>query len=600
MPTVLTPLTVARQLPALARRLPHLIAHLPHLAESAALGHVGLGWALEYATARHPRDIAVRCQGATLSYAELNYRANRVAHFYAGQGLRKGDVVAVLLENRPEFLAVIAGLAKIGVVAALLNTSQTGRVLTHSITLVAPRALIVGEELRASLEPVLPDIGLAPDALHWLADRDGFVADAAPAGFFSLGRALLACRVGNPRTTRDIDRGDGLFYIYTSGTTGLPKAAILSHGRWTMAYHGMGLVQQLDRRDVFYCTLPLYHGTALIVCWGAVLHGGAAIALRRKFSAREFWNDCRAFGATAFGYVGELCRYLMEQPPTPEDRAHRVRKITGNGLRPTIWSDFKERFGILEVLEFYGSSEGNIGFSNIFNFDNTVGVCPVPYAIVAWDAEREAPVRDSAGRMRRVARGEVGLLIGKITARNGFEGYTDSSKNAACLLHDVFEAGDCYFNTADLLRDIGFRHAQFVDRTGDTFRWKGENVSTAEVENVIAAVEGLASVVYGVEVPGTNGRAGMAAIAGTIDLAALLAHLRRELPPYAIPLFLRECGQLATTATFKPQKHGLKVAGFDPAQTTPDVVHVLLPGNDGYVVLTPEIHARILAGAYRF
>ncbi|MES2919339.1 MAG: long-chain-acyl-CoA synthetase [Pseudomonadota bacterium] len=602
-PSLITPLTLARQLPRLAQRLLALPRGLPALAETGLLGRYGLGWAVEAAAARHPDALAIRSREGDLSYREFNARANRVAHFYRRQGLRRGEVVAVLLENRPEFLVVVTGLAKIGVVAALLNTSQSGRVLAHSIALVKPRCLIAGEELRAQVESLLPELDIAPEARHWLADAaPGAPVTAVPTGWLDLGAALPACASANPDSTRRIRKTDGLFYIYTSGTTGLPKAAVLSQGRWTMAYHGMGMALQLDRHDVLYSTLPLYHGTALIACWSAVLQAGAAIALRRRFSASEFWNDCRDVGATAFGYVGELCRYLMAQPPSAGDRDHRVRKMVGNGLRPTIWRDFKRRFGIDTVMEFYGSSEGNIGFSNIFNFDNTVGFCPLPYAVVAWDAEREAPLRDSHGRLRRVAPGEVGLLIGKVTSRNGFEGYTDSSKNAACLLNDVFEKGDCYFNTGDLVRDIGFRHAQFIDRTGDTFRWKGENVSTAEVENVIAGLPGLHAVVYGVEVPDSNGRAGMAAIAseGGLDLVALHAHLRRELPSYAVPLFIRECGQLATTATFKPQKHGLKVAGFDPALTAPEPVHVLLPDAAGYVPLTADLQARILAGDYRF
>ncbi|MDF3029679.1 MAG: long-chain-acyl-CoA synthetase [Moraxellaceae bacterium] len=601
--TTITPLTLARQLPQLARRLPRLVGRLPLVLKTEVVGHTGLGCALEHATARHPRGIAIRYRDGALTYAELNRWANRVAHFYQQQGLQKGDVVAVLLENRPEFLAVVAGLAKLGVVAALLNTSQAGRVLAHSITLVQPKAVIVGEELRGNLETVLADIGMAPDQLHWLAEMDSWNQPGqAPEGYFNLGRALLACKVTNPASTRRIEKGDGLFYIYTSGTTGLPKAAILSHGRWTKAYHGMGLALQLGRDDVLYCTLPLYHGTAMVVCWGSVLHGGAAIALRRKFSASEFWNDCRHFGATAFGYVGELCRYLMARPEDAGDRAHRVRKMVGNGLRPTIWQDFKQRFGIETVMEFYGSSEGNIGFTNVFNFDNTVGFCPLPYAVVAWDAEHEQPVRDAAGRMRRVAAGKTGLLIGEITARNQFEGYTDPAKNAACILSDVFAAGDRWFNTGDLVRDMGFRHAQFVDRTGDTFRWKGENVSTTEVENVIAGLGGLQSVVYGVEIPGTNGRAGMATVVseGRLDLAALHAHLARELPAYALPLFLRAGKQIDTTATFKPQKAALKKAGFDPAQAGKDKLYVLLPDGDGYVPLTAKLHARILAGEFRF
>jgi citronellyl-CoA synthetase len=472
---------------------------------------------------------------------------------------------------------------------ALINTNLTGQALAHSIAIAGAEHAIVGAEMQDEFESARAFLEKAPHG--WvlgggeLDTRLAAASDADPG---------LAARGG-------LTARDRAFFIYTSGTTGLPKAAIISHGRWTKVYHGMGLSLQLNRRDTLYCTLPLYHGTALVACWASVLQGGAAIALRRRFSASEFWSDCRHFGATAFGYVGELCRYLMARPAAEGDSAHRVRKMVGNGLRPTIWADFKQRFGVETVMEFYGSSEGNIGFTNIFNFNNTVGFCPLPYAVVAWDAENERPIRDG-GRMRRVMPGETGLLIGEITARNQFEGYTDPAKNAACILTDVFADGDRWFNTGDLVRDLGFRHAQFVDRTGDTFRWKGENVSTTEVENAIASAGGLQAVVYGVEIPHTNGRAGMASVVSEsrLDLAALHAHLARELPAYALPLFLRESADIATTATFKPQKAALKKAGFDPAQVAPDKLYVLLPESAGYVPLTAKIHQRILAGEYRF
>ena len=257
------------------------------------------------------------------------------------------------------------------------------------------------------------------------------------------------------------------------------------------------------------------------------------------------------------------------------------------------------------MAELYASSEGNVGFTNIFNFDNTVGFSPMPYAMVKYDKEAEAPVRDSKGSMIKVKRGEIGLLIGEITDKTPFDGYTDSVKNAGSLFTDVFKKGDKYFNTGDLMREIGFRHAQFVDRTGDTFRWKGENVSTTEVENIMTAHVDLAeAVVYGVEIANTNGRAGMAAITPheghEVNFGTLLAHVKAELPAYAVPLFLRVKMAMETTGTFKYQKSGLKNEGFDPAKTGNEAVYVLLPGTQEYVLLTAEMYAEIEAGAYRF
>ncbi len=598
-----------------AKKVPGFLTHLPSMIKGLRLStlsdpkrSVGLGWALEKAVQSNPHGTALLYKEQSYSYTQFNQWANRIAHYFLGQGLGKGDVVAVFIENRPELLATVTGLAKIGVVSALVNTSQRDKVLTHSINLVKPVAAIIGEELRPAFEAVHPNLTLPKDSVYWFADQDVHQdAGEAPEGMINLQSVSARSPVFNPPTSQYIYSKDGLFYVYTSGTTGMPKAAVFTHGRWMKAYGAFGFGSaRLGPNDILYITLPLYHATAMVVCWGSCIAGAAGIALRRKFSAREFWNDIRFFKATAFGYVGELCRYLMESPADERDRDHRVRKIIGNGLRPGIWMPFKQRFGIAEVLELYASSEGNVGFTNIFNFDNTVGFSPLPYSLVAYDKEADQPERGRDGFMRKVKRGEVGLLIAEITDKMPFDGYTDPAKNEACILHDVFVKGDRYFNTGDLLRDIGFRHAQFVDRTGDTFRWKGENVSTTEVENIMGVFGQLVdAVVYGVEIAGTNGRAGMAAITPRtevkdIDFHMLYEYLRKELPPYALPVFIRILQRLETTGTFKYQKTSLKKEGFDPAQVQQDPLFVCLPGTHTYVPLTAEIHSNILDGHYRF
>jgi citronellyl-CoA synthetase len=606
---VITPVAFAKKFVEIAPRLPKMVQGLLLASNTDPTKNVGLGWAIEKATRENPHGSAILYKDMRLTYTQFNQWANRIAHFLQTQGLQKGDVVAVYIENRPELLVTAAALAKIGAVGALLNTSQTGKVLTHSVNLVKPKAAIVGDELVANFNEVLGDLEFDHDQLFWFADDDTRQHPGkAPKGYRNLATEIEGQPVYNPSSSSQIYPHDGLFYIYTSGTTGLPKAAIFSHGRWMKAFGVFGYTLQLGPTDVIYATLPFYHATAMAVCWGCAIAGGAGLAMRRKFSAREFWDDCRKYRATAIGYVGELCRYLNELPPKPDDKDHLVRQAIGNGLRPGIWQPFKERFGIERVVELYASSEGNIGFSNIFNFDNTVGFCPLPYRIVKFDKDHDQPVRGADGFMVEAKKGEAGLLIGEITEKTPFDGYTDPAKNEACILKDVFVKGDRYFNTGDLVRDIGFRHAQFVDRTGDTFRWKGENVSTTEVENIMTGHPALQdAVVYGVEIPNTNGRAGMAAItpheghsAAELDLPGLLALMKRELPPYAVPVFLRVQKAVETTGTFKYQKNTLKKEGFDPKLTQGDALFVQLPGSNSYEPLTDEVYANIVAGKYRF
>ena len=278
--------------------------------------------------------------------------------------------------------------------------------------------------------------------------------------------------------------------------------------------------------------------------------------------------------------------------------------MIGNGLRPSIWSEFKSRFGIQRVVEFYGSSEGNLAFINLLNFDNTVGYSPVTYAVVQYDLENDQPLFNARGYMQKAKLGEPGLLLGEISKLAPFEGYTDPAKSEAAILRNVFKQGDAWFNTGDLMRDLGCKHAQFVDRLGDTFRWKGENVSTNEVESLLGAFPGIEdAVVYGVEIPQTNGRCGMAALrlsAGArLDGQALAEYLDKAMPAYAAPLFIRLLTEVDVTGTFKYKKSDLKQTAYDPSLTG-DPLLVRLPGSKAFEALTNALHAKILQGDFRF
>ncbi|MEK5766233.1 MULTISPECIES: long-chain-acyl-CoA synthetase [Acinetobacter] len=599
---------VAAKIPAFLKKVPNLVNGLRQAYLRTPNTAAGLGLAFEKAVQRNPEGIALRFEDQSFSYTELNGWANQIAHYYLSLGAKKGDVVALMVENRPEMLASVIGLAKLGVTIALLNTSQVGKVLAHSINLVKPIAVIVGDECHAAIAEIRDELNIAADRFHWFADQPTQQNPGqAPEGFINLAEVIDTFPKFNPSTTHIVQGKDGLFYIYTSGTTGLPKAVIFTNSRWTLAYGTYGHVLNLGTEDVMYCTLPLYHATGMVVCWCGVIAGAGTFAIRRKFSTSSFWKDVQKFDASAIGYVGELCRYLMDAPSSELEKGHRVKKMIGNGMRPNIWDKFKNRFGIEEVLELYASSEGNVGFSNVFNFDNTVGFSPTPYAIVEFDKDKNEPVRDAKGHCKRVKKSTTGLLIGKITRRSPFDGYTDPEKNKSVIMKDVFCKGDAYFNTGDLVRDIGFRHAQFVDRLGDTFRWKGENVSTTEVENMLTEYDKIVeAVVYGVEIPNTNGRAGMAAITlkpeaelNDTDLKEMLSCFKKCLPAYSVPVFLRIQQQVETTGTFKYQKNKLKEQAFDPSKTNERLL-VCLPGADAYCDVTEEVFTNIQAYQYRF
>ena len=561
-----------------------------------------IGLALQRHAERRPDAPALIFEGRRWSYAEFNAWANRIAAVLKAQGVHSGDAVAILMENRPEVLACVAATVKLGAIAGMLNHQQRGEVLAHSLRLTQAKAIIVGEECVEALR----SSGFHPDQdrnhhQFWIGQSE---AASAPAGFRDLAALAATAAATNPPETAKIKLRQPCFYIFTSGTTGLPKASVMTHYRWVRGMAGLGqMALRMRADDILYCPLPLYHNNALTVSWGSAVSAGAALALGRKFSATRFWDEIRNNDATAFCYIGELCRYLLNQPAKDSDRQHRVRVIVGNGLRPEIWDEFQQRFGIERISEFYGASESNLAFANGFGVARTAGYCPLPFAIVEFDAEAEVPRRAADGYLRKVKKGEVGLLITEVTDKAPFDGYTDKKASDAKLLRKVFKKDDVWFNTGDLVRDQGYRHIQFADRVGDTFRWKGENVATTEVEAALNRFPGVEQAcVYGVQVPGADGRAGMAALTlapGTaLDGAALAQHLCSELPAYAVPLFLRLREEQETTSTFKFRKVELKREGFDPALVS-EPLYLLVDRAAGFSPLSAEVYARICRGEIR-
>ena len=552
-----------------------------------------------------PDNAALLFEDRRISWSELNAKANQMANYFRSRGVTYGDKIAVNMENRPELLFVVMGAQKLGAVAGMVNTGQTHEALAHSLKLIEPKLVVVGSECLGNMESVADII----EAYH--ADKMLYVADTGhagpPAGYLDLMTEAEGQDTANITPDKVLTLGTPTYYIFTSGTTGLPKASITTHMKILRAGTQFGVnVMTLGPDDTYYCALPLYHSNALVVGFGSCLAGGATLALRRKFSASQFWEDCIKFEATAAIYIGELLRYLLAQPERESDRSHNVTRVLGNGLRPDIWMEFKNRFGIARIHEFYGASEGNSGFVNIFNFDKTVGWSPgygSDWDVVSYDVDEDLPIRGADEHLQKVEIDQTGLLIFKISEKNPFDGYTDAQASEKKILRDVFEKGDAWFNTGDLVVLQKHGHIQFGDRIGDTFRWQGENVATTEVESVIMKWPEIEdAVVYGVTVPGRDGRCGMLYLTqkeeGKLDLNGLAAHMRENLPTYAVPRFIRIGQKVDVTGTFKFQKSKLKNAAYNVAEVD-DPLHVLARDADGVEPITAEVQASIDKGDVR-
>ncbi len=539
------------------------------------------------------------------SFRELAARANRYARWALAQEIRKGDTICLLMPNRPEFMAVWLGLTGVGGVVALLNTNLTGTALAHCINAVKPGHIVVAAELLEALGTARPH--LSSDAKVWLHGD-------APGDHVRIDRAVddLPGNALTESERRPLTIEDRALYIFTSGTTGLPKAANVNHYRLMLASHAFAGVMDTRASDRMYDCLPMYHTAGGVVATGAVLIRGGSVVLREKFSVREFWDDIVRWDCTLFQYIGELCRYLLNSPPHPKERAHRLRLACGNGLRPEVWGPFKRRFQIPKIVEFYAATEGNVSLFNFEDKEGAVGRLPwwiamrFPTRIVRFDVERQQPVRDAQGFCIESKADEPGEVIGKIIKdadRPGqrFEGYATESETEKKILRNVFKKGDVWFRTGDLMRRDANGYFYFIDRIGDTFRWKGENVSTTEVEEVLGQFDGvLEANVYGVQVAGRDGRAGMAALVArdNLNLTTLHEYLAGQLPEYAQPVFLRIRKDIDVTTTFKQKKTDLVQQGFDPRGIR-DPIYFNDPAAKVFVRMDAELFERINSGQVR-
>lgn len=554
------------------------------------------------AVKRHPDKILLHFEGRQYTYGEADKQSNKVARALQAEArLKEGDTVALFLANEPNFVWTWLGLSKLGCPAALLNFNIRSKSLLHCFSCCGAKVLIASPELQDAVEEVLPTLREQGISVYLLSDT------CKIQGINTLSDKISQAsdQPLSPQLRANINIKSTALYIYTSGTTGLPKAAIVTHERmWAASFVQAACGSTAD--DIFYVNLPLYHSAGFLIGLAGSIERGNTIILRRKFSASQFWDDCRKYNVTVMQYIGETMRYLCNMPKKDNEKDHKVRIAIGNGVRTDIWSEFLRRFGDIKVKELYAATEGNIGFINYTSKIGAVGrVNPVhrfffPYTLIKFDIEKEEPVRNSEGLCIEAARGETGLLVGRITQRSPFVGYAGNKQQTEKKrLRDVMKKGDLFFNTGDLLR---FDHENFVyfqDRVGDTFRWKGENVATSEVADILSMAHCILEAnVYGVKVEGHEGRIGMAAVTlkegEDFDCSDAYKKVANYLPAYARPRFIRIQPCLEMTGTFKMKKVKLVEEGFNPALIE-DPLYFLEAEKKTYVPLTEEIYKSIAA-----
>lgn len=591
------------------------------------------------------------------TFSQVDRFSNQVGRYFLHHGSSSSDVVALMMESRPEFVCFWLGLAKVGISTALLNSKLRLQSLAHSVEVVNAKCVIYDQDhapfVEAAMELFPADIRfLCYDTSVGQADSSHPDVATPPPGdpdqeqhpshANSFNHELSShSTAAVPKSSQAQTRfGDILIYIFTSGTTGLPKAALIRQQRFYVSSFAMSSAFSISPDEVVYCSLPLYHAVGNNIGVGLALMKGCSVVLS-KFSARRFWDDCRKFDVTVIQYIGEICRYLLAQPKRDDDEKHRVRLALGNGLRPQIWREFQERFAIKDIGEFYGATEGNANMLNTSNHAGAVGfTSPLfkafhPISFVKMDDDWENALRDEHGLCVHCDLGEEGQLVGLIPKGDRllrFDGYVNQQATKKKVLRDVWRKGDAAFASGDIMLTDELGYVYFRDRIGDTFRWKGENVSTAEVEAVLMDILGLEEdvAVFGVSIPGTEGRAGMAVIyvgqgndeleredvrngnicgdissdknksnsPGTIDLRRLESQVKLRLPVYAHPVFLRFISVMEATGTFKIKKSSLKEIGFD-LRKVDDPFFVLDAKTVTYAPLTEALYEEIHAGNFR-
>ena len=572
--------------------------------DNASLAH-----SFEQSVEKYKNKDFIFFEDETWTYSEINNTANILAHKLIEDSISHGDKVILFMENRPNYVSTILALNKIGAVGVLINTSLKGEPLIHCINSSNSKKCIFGAELSGSLEGVLSSINItAKSDIYWVQDLPN---GNCPEWATDINKILDLSKTDNLSETNNVTAKDIAFYIFTSGTTGVPKAALFPNVKIVASSTNITRGgYRMNSEDCLYNCLPLYHSTGMMLGLCACIHVGASTFIKRKFSASSFWKEVKKYNTTAFIYVGELCRYLSLQDPVDEEKDNPITKMVGNGLRPDLWDCFRNRFCVERICEIYGASEGNGFFMNLLNKDQTIGMTNNKIELLEYDIGENKLKKDIDGNFIRVKENQPGLALVEIGPNAIFNGYTDKKASDEKIFRNVFNDGDSWFNTGDILKtmDVGFalgrKHYQFVDRVGDTFRWKSENVSTNEVAEILNLFNQVNMAnVYGVKIPKSEGRAGMVAFNCELkefkwsDFSKFVAE---KLPKYAQPIFIRIIKELETTGTFKLKKNDLREEAYHLDKIKGDQIYIKKPGNSSYEVLDKSYYDIIMIGEAGF
>jgi len=560
-----------------------------------------IGTAIEKLAEQKPDDIAILFGDRSWSWEQLNKESNKIANFFLNIGIKKQDSIALIMENSPEYLFITTGINKIQAISALINYNLRKQALIHSLNIVEPKKIIIDANFLDAFNEIRDSIPLNDENIyvchnfrknkHQYNELEDFLRKSSDK---------------NPETTYNSILRETAFYIFTSGTTGLPKAIIHENLKlYTQGYLLGVSLSKINENDIIYMPTPLYHNLSIGIAWPTVFVIGAKLALAKRFSASKFWKEINRYKATFFYYVGEIPRYLLNQPPSEYEKNHTLKGMCGIGLRKEVWEMFKSRFNIENIYEFYGLTEGH---RLLFNADQIPGMIGrynfSGLVLVKVNPETGEFEKDDKGFFIKCKPGETGMALFKLDKKTFFTGYKDKQKTKERILHDVFRKGDAYFNTGDMLKLHKDKWVSFADRFGDTYRWKSENISTLEVESILNSHPAVAfSAAYGVKIPNTEGRGGMASIklnkSIRFDINEFSKFVLESLPPYAIPLFIRFREKFEFTGPLKIKKISLQKEAYDLSKIK-DPIYFWNSLENKYEKLTPSIYEDTKSGKIYF
>ncbi len=552
---------------------------------------------------KRSNQIALYFEDATWTWKALNEESNKFANYFLqlGQlGLKPGETIAIMMENSPEYLFITSGINKIQGISALINNNQKRKALTHSFNISNPKWIIVDGSCLDSFIEIADKLPLKSDQILVINNTKDKSHD-----FIEFISELKSISISNPKTTFNSILRETAMYMFTSGTTGLPKAVIMENFKLYTQANILGLaLAKLTSDDIIYSATPLYHNLGMGIAWVTTFLLGAGMVLKKRFSASRFWKDIQKYRATFAMYIGEIPRYLLNQPPSEYEKNHTLKKMVGLGLRKDIWEQFKSRFNVDHIYEFYGLTEGHRTFFNADENPGMIGRYNMAGLVLAKvDPESGEFYKNEKDYCVKCKPGDIGMALIKIEKTTIFTGYKNKEKTQNKMMHNVLRKDDTYFNTGDMLKLHEDKWVSFADRFGDTFRWKGENVSTLEIESILNSYHSiLTSTVYGVEIPNTEGKAGMASI--TLDPAIKFEinnfsrFIVEVLPTYSIPIFIRKCDELETTSgSFKLKKFNLRKEGYN--ENIKDPLYFWDSHIKEYIPFIKSVHQKIMEGKIR-